>query len=85
MRKFLLLPLLAALAGCPPPKEKESDSIDPVDADADGYNVDDDCDDSDAAVNPGATEVCDSVDNNCDGAVDDSGGTTWYADADADG
>ena len=32
-----------------------------------------DCDDGDAAVNPGAAEVCDGVDNNCDGFID---GTT---------
>jgi hypothetical protein len=41
-----------------------------------------DCDDTDPAVNPGATEVCeDGVDNDCDG-VDD---TCPAADADADG
>jgi Putative metal-binding motif len=85
MRKFLLVPLLAALAGCPPTKEKESENTDPVDADADGYSADEDCDDNNAAVNPGAAEVCDSLDNNCDDAVDEAGGTAWYADADADG
>ena len=30
-----------------------------------------DCDDVDAAVRPGATEVCDGVDNNCDGTTDE--------------
>ena len=47
----------------------------------------DDCDDSAAAVNPGASEVCDSKDNNCDGLTDDSSATdakTYYADADGD-
>jgi len=39
----------------------------------DGYaEVADDCDDGDAAVNPGAIEVCDSVDNDCDSKVDES-------------
>ncbi|MCB9765653.1 MAG: right-handed parallel beta-helix repeat-containing protein [Alphaproteobacteria bacterium] len=46
-----------------------------------------DCDDLIAAINPEADEVCDEVDNNCDGAVDvdavDAG--TWYVDADGDG
>ena len=85
MRKFLLLPLLAALAGCPPPKDKESDSDQSVDVDADGFSVEQDCDDNNAAVNPGATETCDGLDNNCDDAVDEAGGTAWYADSDADG
>ncbi len=46
---------------------------------------DSDCDDAVAAVNPGATEVCDNVDNNCDGSVDEGVQSTWYADADGDG
>ncbi len=45
----------------------------------------DDCDDGDAAVNPSATEVCDSVDNDCDGRVDEGVETTWYQDDDGDG
>jgi len=38
-----------------------------------------DCDDDDVNVNPGTTEVCDGVDNNCDGQVDEG------FDADDDG
>jgi len=44
-----------------------------------------DCDDSDASVHPGAEELCDSIDNNCDGIVDDGDIQTWYADVDGDG
>jgi hypothetical protein len=57
------------------------------DLDADGYTGTDDCDDHDATINPGAAEVCDSVDNDCNGLVDDSttGGDPYYADADGDG
>lgn len=47
-----------------------------TDADGDGHVVvgclgGDDCNDLSAAVHPGATEVCDGVDNDCNGAVDD--------------
>ena len=44
-----------------------------------------DCDDLDAAIHPDATEVCDSVDNNCDGQIDEELAQTWYADSDDDG
>lgn len=44
-----------------------------------------DCDDTDGAVSPTATEICDRVDNNCDGTVDEGVTTTWYIDYDGDG
>ena len=40
-----------------------------ADTDGDGHPQGVDCDDDDPDVFPGAREVCDSVDNDCDGAV----------------
>ncbi|MCB9678321.1 MAG: putative metal-binding motif-containing protein [Alphaproteobacteria bacterium] len=49
-------------------------------------NNDDDCDDTDPDVNPGQTEVCDGVDQNCTGVADEGlPTTTWYVDSDGDG
>ncbi len=47
----------------------------------------DDCDDSDVAVYPGATETCDNTDEDCDSVVDEDATDlpTWYADDDGDG
>ena len=51
-----------------------------------GYVLnDEDCDDYDGAVNPAATEICDGVDNDCDGYADVGTTGTWYADEDGDG
>ncbi len=68
------------------------DSLCQRDADGDGYVSTelggDDCDDDDATVNPGASELCDGVDNDCDGDTDEDDATdaaTWYADSDGDG
>ena len=44
-----------------------------------------DCDDNDKAVHPGAVEICDGKDNNCDGQVDEGVATTFYQDGDGDG
>jgi MYXO-CTERM domain-containing protein len=43
------------------------------DADADGYlaSPGPDCDDTRAAIHPGATEVCNGLDDNCDDATDE--------------
>jgi len=42
-----------------------------LDADSDGFVGCDECDDGNAATYPGADELCDGEDNNCDGTGDD--------------
>jgi hypothetical protein len=53
-----------------------------------GYTASgDDCDDAEPTVSPSALELCDGLDNNCDGLVDAgaAGASLWFADADGDG
>jgi hypothetical protein len=58
------------------------------DADEDGFTMaDGDCNDRDDTVYPGAEELCDGLDNDCDGTIDDGLAPllTYYADLDGDG
>ena len=86
--RLALLPLPLLLLACGD-KGEGGDDTGPVgvatDADGDGYDSESDCDDADPDVHPDATEVCDEVDNNCDGFVDEGLTSTFYVDADADG
>jgi hypothetical protein len=48
-----------------------------IDIDGDGYCSDIDCDDNNVDIYPGAVELCDSIDNNCDGAFDSNNTINW--------
>lgn len=83
--KIQLIVLTLAL-GCTPTTDKPGDTdIEPLgceetDADGDGSNACGDCDDSDPAVHPDASERCNGLDDNCDGVL------AWSEeDADGDG
>ena len=57
------------------------------DRDGDGYTVAVDCDDGDESVGAPRPELCNGIDDDCDGAVDEDafGKTAYWADADGDG
>jgi Putative metal-binding motif len=83
----LALLVLCFAAGCAEeiPGNGGGGSTGPTDNDDDGFRSDEDCDDGNPLINPGVTEVCDEVDNNCDGQVDEGVERAYYADLDDDG
>jgi hypothetical protein len=49
-----------------------------ADVDDDGFTtIQGDCDDADAALFPASTEICNGFDDDCDGAIDEPGATSW--------
>ena len=63
----------------------ENNANQDLDSDQDGYLLSEDCNDNNAMINPGAVEVCDEVDNNCDGDIDENVLSQYYQDSDGDG
>ena len=55
------------------------------DEDGDGFPAEEDCDDQDPERHPDAPEICDELDNNCDGYADEGVKRFFFADTDQDG
>ncbi|MBM3428033.1 MAG: T9SS type B sorting domain-containing protein, partial [Bacteroidetes bacterium] len=65
-----------------------------LDVDQDGYGVGNpiacgatnnlDCNDINSSMNPGVPEICNGIDDNCSGAIDEGLLTTYYIDGDED-
>ena len=64
---------------------EEGDWTRKTDDDDDGFWLEDgDCNDQDPTVFPGAEDVCDEQDNNCDGLIDEGVGLLFWLDQDGD-
>jgi hypothetical protein len=74
-------------AGDDPVRTDTSSDDDPdagtCDIDGDGFRAEacggEDCNDDNRAINPDAPEICDQVDNDCDGEVDEGVDCSFYA------
>ncbi len=65
-------PTIEEATETPEPTPEASPTFDPgIDVDGDGYGVNEECDDNYDETYPGAEEVCDGRDNDCNGKVDD--------------
>ena len=85
MRSLVLFLCAFALnVGCVPEINPPGGTPTETDADNDGYFADKDCDDQNAWVYPGAVELCDALDNDCDDEIDEDP-PTIYTDEDGDG
>lgn len=81
---LIAVALLAPVTESNPTIERRSTTavVDPcIDGDGDGYGTpgdescpngpEEDCDDSDPAINPGAEEICNGIDDNCNREIDE--------------
>ena len=70
-----VLPATECAGGVADQKDNDCDGMTDEDClpdgDQDGYRPPQDCDDNEAAVNPGASEVCNGRDDNCNGLTDE--------------
>ncbi len=95
-RSFQRVLLVLTLAACSSPLRLKGEDSGPVagaggdgaaaaDLDGDGVRSDLDCDDGDPARFPGAAELCNAQDDDCDGEIDEGVQLEWWTDGDGDG
>ena len=87
---LLLVPVIALACRTTTDPKSDDDGLSDgngsfEDGDGDGVPADEDCDDTNAAVGPDAAEICNGIDDNCDGSVDEGVLMEFWADADGDG
>ena len=73
--------------GCANKEEEERELSPFLDADQDGFPETRDCNDKDPGIHPDALEMCDGIDNNCDGVEDEAtayDAPLWFEDKDGD-
>ncbi len=84
-----LLTLLLLTSACYVGDAEHTERLSAFDVDGDGFNDASqggtDCDDDNAEVNPDGFELCNGIDDNCDGVVDEGLMAEGYVDADGDG
>ena len=82
--RFCVVAMLGVF-GCAERQQQSTSDLGVVDSDGDGFVSEEDCDDDDTSINPGAEEVCDGTDNDCDGQIDEEVQIVFYLDEDQDG
>jgi hypothetical protein len=85
---IVLLFLILGCSSSRPNVEQKSSTEDTgvlSDFDGDGYFSDEDCDDTSQNTHPGAQEICDGADNDCDGETDEGVLSQFFSDDDGDG
>ena len=79
---YILLLICVACRSIPEKTDIEEETLD---QDGDGFFRGEDCDDANSTIHPAAEEICDGVDNNCNGIIDEEVLLNVFLDADGDG
>ncbi len=88
MRTLCILFGLSAAIGCANSDDDKRELSPYIDNDQDGFPETTDCNDKNPSIHPDSIEMCDEVDNDCDGEIDEDDAfdaPAWFADVDGDG